>query len=168
LATNLNGTPTGLSDLFLFTRAGAITCSVFLKVSGFEVPEPSNFGEFNVLDLSGIAANRFVKVDDFGVRIGKGSEKLQDVFGVLLQLKGTVWEGTEDGCGGGSPSNGPVSMSLDDFGWFTSTDGEVKISDGSGSFVVGESGEQSRENGVKVDRRSRKDMLPFGLWERRE
>jgi hypothetical protein len=145
-----------------------IARSVILEVSGFEVPEPSNFGEFNMFDLSGVAANHFVKVDDFGVRIGKGSEKLQDVFRVLLQLKGTVWEGTEDGCGGGSPSDGPVSMSLDDFGWFTSTDGEVKISDGSGSFVVGESGEQSRENGVKVDRRSRKDMLPFGLWERRE
>jgi hypothetical protein len=55
---------------------------------------------------------------------------------------------------------------LDDFQWFTSTDGEVEVSDGSSSFVIGECGKQSGENDVKVDRHSGEGVLPFGLWER--
>ena len=51
-----------------------------------------------MLDFPSVATDGFVKVDDFGVRVGKGSEKLKDIFGVLLQLIGSVREGTEDGC----------------------------------------------------------------------
>jgi hypothetical protein len=51
-----------------------------------------------VLDFPGIVTNGFVEVDDFGVQVGKGSEKLKNIFGVLLQLIGTVGESTEDGC----------------------------------------------------------------------
>jgi len=68
-----------------------------LEVTGFKVLKTSNFGEFNVLDFSGIATDGFVEVDDFGVRVRKGSEKLKNVFGVLLQLKGPVGKSTEDG-----------------------------------------------------------------------
>ena len=86
---------------------------------------------------------------------------MENIFGVLLQLKGPVGESTEDRGGSGIPGNGPVSVSLDDFGGFTAADGEIKFSNGSGSFVVSEGGEQSGENGVKVDRCSREDVFPF-------
>ena len=104
------------------------------------MPETPDFREFNVLDFPGVATDGFVKVDDFGVRVGKGSKKLKDIFGVLLQLIGSVREGTEDGCRSGVPCDGPVSVGLDDLGQFTTTDGEVKISNGGGSFVIGEGG----------------------------
>jgi len=47
----------------------------------------------------------------------KGSEKLKDVFGILLQLSGMVREGTKDHGGCSIPGNGPVAMGLYDFGW---------------------------------------------------
>jgi hypothetical protein len=45
-------------------------------------------------------------------------------------------------------------MGLDNFGRFSPANGEVKISEGGGGSIVGQSGEQPGENGVKVDRRS--------------
>lgn len=154
LTADFVGPSIWLIDLFLFVGTSTISCTVFLEVTGFKVPETSDFGEFNVLDFPGIATDGLVEVDDFGVRVGKGSEKLENIFGVLLQLEGPVGESTEDRRGSGIPGNGPVSVSLDDFGGLTATDGEIKFSNGSGSFVVSKGGEQSGENGVKVDRRS--------------
>ena len=129
------------------------------------MPESPNFREFDVLDFPGIASNGFVEVDNLGVRVGKGSEKLKNIFGVLLQLIGSVGECTEDGCRSGVPCDGPISVGLDDLGWFTTTDGEVEISNGGGGFVIGKGGEESGENGVKIDRCSRKDVLPLRFWE---
>jgi len=57
--------PAWLIDLFLFARIGAISCTVLLEVTSFEVPETSNFGKFNVFDLSSIPANGFVQINDF-------------------------------------------------------------------------------------------------------
>ena len=99
------------------------------------------------------------------VCVGKGSEKLKNIFGVLLQLIGTVGERTEDGCQSGVPCDGPVSVGLDDFGQFTATDGEVKVSNRGGGFVIGKGGEESRENSVKIDCCSQKDVLPLRFWE---
>jgi len=45
-------------------------------------------------------------------------------------------------------------VGLDGFGRFAASDREVKVSNGGGDFVVREGGEESGENGVKVDRRS--------------
>jgi hypothetical protein len=61
-----------------------VSSSIILEVSGFEVMESPKLGEFNVLDFPSIAADGFIEVDDLGVRVGKGSEKLKDVFTVLL------------------------------------------------------------------------------------
>jgi hypothetical protein len=59
----------------------------------------------------------------------KGSEKLNDIFGILLEFMRSVREGAHNGGGSGIPSNGPVTMGLDGFGWFASADREIKISD---------------------------------------
>jgi hypothetical protein len=72
-------------------------------------------------------------------------------------------KGTEDSSGGGIPGNGPVSMRLDGFGWFCSANGEVKIPDGGGDLVFGETGEKSREDSIKVDHCAGKYMFPLGV-----
>ena len=113
------------------------------------------FGELNMLDFSSVALNCFVEVDDFDVRIGKGSEKLKHVFGILLQFMGMMGESTEDSGRCGIPGDGPITMGLDNFGGFATANGEVKIPDRSSELVIGEGGEETGENGVKVDRRSR-------------
>ena len=68
-----------------------------------------------------------VQVDNLGMRVGKGSEKLKYVLGVDLQFHGMVWEGAWDRGEGGIPGNGPVAMGLDMFQGLTSTDGEIKV-----------------------------------------
>jgi hypothetical protein len=47
---------------------------------------------------------------------GKGSKKLKDVFGILLQFKNAMGEGIEDGSRCDVPGNGPNTMGLDGFG----------------------------------------------------
>jgi hypothetical protein len=96
-----------------------------------------------MFDFPRIATDGLVKIDDFGMRVGKGSEKLKQVFGVALQFEGTMREGADDGRGRGIPRDSPVSMGLDVLCRFRSADGEVEIADRSGSFVVGESGKES-------------------------
>ena len=75
-------------------------------------------------------------------------------------------ESAEDGREGRVPGDCPVSMGLDEFGGLTLPDGEVKVSDGRGGPILSKSGEESREDDVKVDRRPRKDMLPLRRRER--
>ena len=58
--------------------------------------ETPKFGELDVFNFSCVATDGLVEVDDFVVGKGKGSEKLKDVFSILLQLTGMVREGTED------------------------------------------------------------------------
>ena len=65
LAASFVRPPVWLIDLFLFARVGAISCPIFLEVTGFKVTEAPDFGEFNVFDLPGIAVNGFIKIDDF-------------------------------------------------------------------------------------------------------
>jgi len=87
--------------------------SVILEVMGFKVLEATKFRKLDMLNFSDVAVDCFVKVDDFGVGKRKGSEKLKNVFGILLQFKGMVVEGTEDSGGCGVPGNGPISMGLE-------------------------------------------------------
>jgi len=130
------------------------------------VAETPEIRELNVLDFTCVATDCFVEIDDLGVRNGKGAEKLKDVFGITLQLIGSVEKSAEDGCGGGIPGNSPVAVGLDGFGWFATADGKVKIPNGGGDLVFGETGEKAGEDSVKVDRCSGENMVPFGLWER--
>ena len=44
------------------------------------------------------------------MRKGKGSEKLKDVFRVLLQFVSAMGEGAENGGSGGVPSDGPIPV----------------------------------------------------------
>jgi hypothetical protein len=83
LTTGFTGSAIGPGDLFLF-NCTTVSGTIFLEVTGFEVSETAEFGQFNMLDFPNVAANGFIKVNDFGVRIGKGSEKLKDVFRVSL------------------------------------------------------------------------------------
>jgi hypothetical protein len=100
--------------------------------------------------------------------VGKGAEKLKDIFGVDSQFHGAMREGTQD-CGeGGIPGNGPVTVGLDMFRGFTSANGEIKVSDRGCRLIFGEGGEKSREDDVKVDRRPCKDMFPLRFRERWE
>jgi hypothetical protein len=103
------------SDLFLFTRATVVPCAVILEVPGFEMTESAKLRELDMLNLSCVSADGLIEVDHFGVREGKGSEKLKNVFRVLLELERTVWESTEDGSSGGIPCDGPISMGLHKF-----------------------------------------------------
>ena len=93
-----------------------------------------------MLDFSSVPTDGFVKVDNFGMRKGKGSEKLKDVLGVLLQLLSPMGEGTENGGSSGVPSDGPISVRLDNLGRFPATNGEIEVSNGGGDFVISESG----------------------------
>ena len=45
---------------------------------------------------------------------------------------------------------------------------ERSKSDGGGDFIISEGGKKSREDDVKVDRRSTEDVLPLRLQERGE
>jgi hypothetical protein len=121
-----------------------------------------------MLNFPCVATDCSVKVNDFGVRKGKGSEKLKDILGIALQFVGTMGEGTDDSSGGGIPGNRPVAVGLDGLGRFATTDGKVEIPNGGGDLVVGEGGEESGEDNVKVDRCPREDMFPFRFWERGE
>jgi hypothetical protein len=49
-------------------------------------------------------------------------------------------EGAEYGRSSGVPCNGPISMRLDNFGWFPTANQEVKVSNGGSDFVIGEGG----------------------------
>src|SRR5882672_1523013 len=53
LTADFVGPSIWLIDLFLFVGTSTISCTVFLEVTGFKVPETSDFGEFNVLDFPG-------------------------------------------------------------------------------------------------------------------
>ena len=66
-----------------------------------------------MLDFSCISTDGFVEVNNFGVRKGKGSEKLKDVFRVLLQFVSAMGEGAENGGSGGVPSDGPIPVGLE-------------------------------------------------------
>ena len=132
------------------------------------MPEPTGVREFNVLDLSGELSNGFVKVDNFPVRMQKGSKKLNNVFRILLEFVRLVRESGCNGRGTSIPSNGPVTMGLDGFGWFASANREIEISDQGGNLIIGEGGEKPRKDDVKVDRRSGQNILPLGFGERRE
>lgn len=154
LSTGLGRSAIWLSRLFLPTGAGAVPGSVILEVTGFKVLEATKFGKLDMLNFSDVAADCFVKVDDFGVGKRKGSEKLKNVFGILLQFKGTMGEGTEDSGRCGIPSNGPISMGLDGFRRFGAANGEIKVANGGGDLVIGNSGEESGEDDVKIDRPS--------------
>jgi hypothetical protein len=145
-----------------------VSCAIVLEVTGFEVSEMAKFGQLDMLDFPCVSMDGLVKVDDLGVRKGKGSEKLKDVLKVLLQLLSPMGEGAENGGCSGVPSDGPISIRLDSLGRFPATNGEVKVSDRGGGLVFSESGKQSREDNVKVDRRSGEDMLPLGSWKRWE
>ena len=57
----------GKTTSFLFAGTCIISCTIFLQVLHFKVPETPNFREFNVLDFPGITMNGFVEVDNFGV-----------------------------------------------------------------------------------------------------
>ena len=128
LATGLIGLAVSFSDLFLFNSRVMVSCTVILEVMGFEVPEMPKFGQLNVLDFSCVSTDGFVKVNNFGVRKGKGSKKLKDVFRVLLQFVSAMGEGTENGGSGGVPSDGPIPVGLDNLGRFSTTNGEVEVS----------------------------------------
>ena len=73
----------------------------------------------------------------------------------------TMGEGAEKSGSGGVPSDGPIPVGLDNFGRFSATNGEVEVSKRGGDFVFNNGGEESGEDGVKIDRRSGKDMLPL-------
>ena len=77
-------------------------------------------------------------------------------------------ESAEDGSEGGIPGDGPVTMGLDEFGGLTLPDGEIEVSDGCGGPILSKSGEESREDDVKVDHRPRQDMLPLQYQERQK
>jgi hypothetical protein len=154
LSTGLGRSAIWLSRLFLFTGAGVVPGSIILEVTGFQVPEASKFRKLNMLNFSDVVADCFVKVDDFGVGKWKGSKKLKDVFGILLQFKGMMGEGTEDSGRCGIPGNGPITMGLDGFRRFGAANGEIKVANGGGDLVIGNSGEESGEDDVKIDRRS--------------
>jgi len=81
------------------------------------VSEVSKLGELDMLDFSSVTADGFVQVDDLGVRKGKGTEKLKEVFSVLLEFKGAMGESTEDSGRCGIPGDGPITMGLDSFRW---------------------------------------------------
>jgi hypothetical protein len=121
LATDLGGLAAQSWDLFLF-RVCAVTRSVVLQIARFKMSEPPELGQFDVLDLTNVAAYGFVEIDDLPVGNWKGTEKLKHVLGVLPQLTGAVREGTEDGHGGGIPGNGPVPVGLDNFGRLAASD----------------------------------------------
>jgi hypothetical protein len=115
LAADLIRLPLGFVDLFLFAGARLIASSVILEVSGFNVSEMSNIGELNVLNFSNVSTDGFVQVDNLGMRVGKGAEKLKYVLGIDLQFHGAVREGAQNCSEGGVPSNSPVSVGLDVF-----------------------------------------------------
>jgi len=148
------GSAVRLSDLFLFTGTSTVSSSIILEVMSFEVSEASKLGELDMLDFSSVTADGFVQVDDLGVRKGKGTKKLKEVFGVLLEIKGVMGESTEDSGRCGIPGNGPIAVGLDSFRGLATPNREVKISNGSGDLVIGESGEETGENDVNVDRHS--------------
>ena len=93
-----------------------------------------------MLDFSSVSMDGFVKVDNLGVQKGKGSEKLKDVLGVLSQLLSPMGEGAENGGSSGVPSDGPISMRLDNLGRFPAANGEIEVPKGGGDFVISESG----------------------------
>ena len=115
LATGFIRSTVESSDLFLFRGDTAVPSSVVLEIPSFEVSKSAKLGQLNVLDFSNISADGFVKVNDFVVGIWKGSKKLKDVFGILLQFLSLMWECTEDGRGSGIPSDSPVSVGLNGF-----------------------------------------------------
>jgi hypothetical protein len=80
LATGFTGPAIGFSDLFLFNGRDTVSRSIVLEVTGFKVPEMAKFGQLNVLDFPCVPTDGFVEIDNFGVRKGKGSEKLKDVL----------------------------------------------------------------------------------------
>ena len=82
LAADLFRPPTGLPGLFLFAGTNLVSGPVVLEVSSFEVTEPSDISKLNVLDFPNIPSDCLVQVNDLGIRVGKGSKKLKDIFGV--------------------------------------------------------------------------------------
>jgi hypothetical protein len=168
LAADLIRPLLGFVDLFLFVGAHLIASSVILEVSGFDVSETSDIGELDVLNFSNIPTDGFVQVDNLGMRVGKGPEKLKYVLRIDSQFHGAVREGAQD-CGeSGVPSNSPVSVGLDVFQGLAPSNREVKLPDRGCGFIFGEGREESGEDDVEIDRRPRKDMFPFGFRERWE
>jgi len=107
-----------------------------------------------MLNFPCVATDRSVKVNDFGVGKGKGSEKLKDILRIALQFVGMMGEGTDDSSGGGVPGNSPVTVGLDDLGWFATTDRKVKIPNGSGDLVVEKSLEKTASRLTAIPERT--------------
>lgn len=145
----------GFHFLFLDWDGGC-TEPIGLEVACFKVAEMSKLGQLDIPHLSTVFADCFVQVDDFTMgRGGKGAEKLKDVLCILLKFGCTVGEHVT---GGGScciPSNGPISMGLDDLGRFAAPESEFESPKRHGCFVIRDCGERTGENGVEIDRRSR-------------
>jgi hypothetical protein len=80
LTAGFIGPAIGPSDLFLFKGGGTVPGAVILEVASLKVSESAKFGQFDMLDFSCVSADSFVKVDNLGVRIRKGSEKLKYVL----------------------------------------------------------------------------------------
>ena len=62
LTTGFTGLAIGLGDLFLFNCA-AVSGTIFLEVTGFEVSETVEFGQFNMLDFPNVAADGFMTLE---------------------------------------------------------------------------------------------------------
>jgi len=151
LAADFVRPPLGFVDLFLFAGARLIASSVILEVSGFDVSETSDIGELDVLNFSNVPTDGFVQVDNLGMRVGKGAEKLKYVLGIDSQFHGAVREGAQD-CGESRvPSDGPVSMGLDVFRGLAPSNREIKLPDRGCGFVFGEGREESGEDDVCYD-----------------
>ena len=134
-------------------RTRLISSSIVLEVSGFDVSEPSDIGELDMLNFSNVPADGLVQVDNLGMRVGKDTKKLKYVLGVDSQFHGAVQEGAQD-CGeGGVPSNGPVTVGLDMFRGLAPSNREVKLPDRGCGFIFGKGGEESGEDDIKIDRR---------------
>jgi hypothetical protein len=67
LPTDFTGPAVWPNDLFLFAGIATVPCAVVLEIACFEVMEPANLGELNMLDFSGVASDGFIQVNDLEV-----------------------------------------------------------------------------------------------------
>jgi hypothetical protein len=107
------------SNLFLFNSGATVSSAIVLEVTSLKVSEMAEFRQLNMFGFPSVLVDGSVEVNDFEMGKWKGSEKLKYVFGVLLQLLGSMRERAEFGGSSGVPSDGPVSVGLDGFGWFS-------------------------------------------------
>jgi hypothetical protein len=82
--TGFVGSAIKSGDLFLFNSGATVSSAIVLEVTSLEVLEPAKFRRLDMFDFSCVSTDGFVEVNDLGLGIQKGSEKLKHVFGVLL------------------------------------------------------------------------------------